>query len=90
MSTVGEGEEGLGVVRNDHHLLADIVYTVEGSYEALELKSKRAINIGTRLVLKTHERGEGDVKPERHVFVLKVGTEERIMEFLKRDVGGKK
>ena len=29
--TVGEGEESLGVVRDDHHPLADRVFTVGGS-----------------------------------------------------------
>ena len=46
--------------------------------------------MGTRLDLKIHERGEGVVKTRRHVFVPKVGTQERIMDFLKRYVGGKK
>ena len=61
-----------------------------GSYEALELDANRAIDVGTRLALKIHERGEGAVKPGRHIFVLKVRTEERIMDFLKRYVGGEK
>ena len=38
--------------------------------------------MGTRLTLKINERGELAVKPGRHVFVLKVRTEERIMNFL--------
>ena len=46
--------------------------------------------MGTRLALKIHERVEGAVKPGRHGFVLKVGTEERIMHFLKMYVGGEK
>ena len=58
------------------------------SYKALDLNAKRAIYMVTRLALKIHERGEGAVKPGRHVFVLKVSTEERIMDFLKRYVGG--
>ena len=49
-----------------------------------------AINMGTRLDLKIHERGEGAVKPGRHRFAPKVGTEERMMEFLKRFAGGNK
>ena len=88
--TVGEGEEGLGVVRDDHHPLANRVFTVGGAYKALELNAKRAINIGTRLALKILDWVEGAVKPRRHVFVPKVGTEERIIEFLKRYAGGKK
>ena len=61
-----------------------------GSYEALELETKHIINMITRLSLKIHERGNGAVKPRRHIFVPKVGTEERIMEFLKRYAGGEK
>ena len=45
--------------------------------------------MGTRPPLKIHERGEGTVKPRMHGFVPKVGTEERMMEFLKILVGGK-
>ena len=60
------------------------------SYEALELNKNRTIDMGTRLALKIHERGEGAVKPGRRVFVPKVGTEERIMDFLKRYVREKK
>ena len=56
----------------------------------LELNSKRAIGMGTRLALNIHERGDEYVKPGRHVFIPKFGTEERIMDFLKRYVGGKK
>ena len=85
----GEDEESLGVVRNDHHPLADRFFTVGGAYEALELDAKRTINMGTRLALKIHERVEGAVKPGRHGFVLKVGTEERLMEFIRRFGGGK-
>ena len=48
------------------------------------------IHMGTRLSLKIHERGEGAIKPGRHIFVPKVGMEERIMDFLKRCVGWKK
>ena len=61
-----------------------------GEYKALYINAKRAINIGTRLALKIHKRGEGAVKLERHGFFPKVGTEEHIMEFLKRYVGWKK
>ena len=60
-----------------------------GAYKALELKSKRAIDMGTRLALKIHKRGEGAVKLGRHVFVSKVRTEERIMDFIKRYTGKK-
>ena len=81
---IGEGEEVLGVVHDDHHLLADRFFTVGGAYESLEVNAKRAIYMGTRLPPKIHERGEGAVKPGRHVFVLKVGTEECIMDLLKR------
>ena len=35
------------------------------------------------------QRGGGAVKPGRHGFVPKIGTEEHMMEFLKRFVGGK-
>ena len=61
---------------------------VGGAYEALEINSKRAIDMGTRLDLNIHKRGEGSIKPVRNVFVPKVGMEERIMEFLKRYAGG--
>ena len=53
------------------------------------INSKRAINMGNRLALKIHERGEGAVKPGRHRFVPKFGTEERIMDFLKSNTVGK-
>ena len=46
--------------------------------------------MGTRLALKIHERGEVAVKIGWHGFVMKVGTKELIMEFLKRYVVGKK
>ena len=45
--------------------------------------------MGTRLALKTHERGKGDIKLGRHLFVPKVGTEECIMDFLKSLWGGR-
>ena len=61
-----------------------------GSCKDLKLDSKHTINMGTRMALKIHKRGEGSVKPSRHGFVPKVGTEERIMDFLKRYAGGKK
>ena len=54
--TGGEGEEGLGVVHDDHHPLAETVFTVGGAYEDLELDAKRAIDMGTSLTLKIHER----------------------------------
>ena len=73
----------MGVVRDDNHPLANRVLTVGGEYEALEIDAKHTINMGTRLALKIHERGEGAVKPGGHGFIPKVGTEERIMEFLK-------
>ena len=44
--------------------------------------------MGTRLARKIHESGEGAVKPGGYVFVPKVGTEERIMDFLKNYTGG--
>ena len=63
---------------------------VGGSYKALELDVKRAIDMGTRLALKIHEGGEGSAKPGRHVFVPKVGAEEHMMDFIKRYVEGNK
>ena len=57
-------------------------------YEALEIDVKCTIDMGTRLALKIHERGEGAVKPGRQVFVPKVGAEEHIMDFIKRYAGG--
>ena len=83
-SMVGEGEEGLVVVRDDHRPITERVLTVGGAYKALELDAKCAIEMGTRLAMKIHKRGERDVKPGRHVFFTKVGTEERIMDFLRR------
>ena len=59
---------------------------VGGSYEVLDIEAKRAIDVGPSLSLKIHERGEGSIKPGRHVFVTKVGTEES-MEFLRRYTG---
>ena len=40
-----------------------------------------------RLPLNKQKRGEGVVKPGRHVFVPTVGTKEHIMDFLKEVVG---
>ena len=57
--TVGEGEDGLGVVCNDNHLLSSRVFTVGGVYEALELDAKRAIDMGTSMAIKIHKRGGG-------------------------------
>ena len=54
---VGEGEEGLGVVHDDHYPLSNIVFTVGGAYEAFNLDAKRDINMGTRLPLNIHKRG---------------------------------
>ena len=87
---VGEVEEGLGVVHDDYHPLSDIVFTVGGAYEALDINDKCAINMGTRLPLKIHKRGEGAVKPGRHRFVPKVRTEDIMMDFLNRFTGGEK
>ena len=56
-STVGEGEEGLRVVRDDHCPLADSVFMVGGSHKALNLDVKRVIDMGTRLALNIQERG---------------------------------
>ena len=85
-----EGEEGLGVVFDDHHPLAEIFFTVGGENEALELNSKRDIDMGTSLALKIHKRGDEAVKIGRHGFVPKVGTEEHMTEFIKRFARGKK
>ena len=60
-----------------------------GAYEALDLNVKLAVGMLNWLALKINERGEVVVKPRRHVFVPKVRTEERIMEFLKRYTGWK-
>ena len=86
---VGEGEEGSGVVQDDHNPLVERFFTVGGAYEALDIDAKRVIDMKNSLVLKIHERGEGAVKTGRHVLVPKVGTEEHIMDFLKRYTGGK-
>ena len=61
-----------------------------GSYKSLKLNTKRTIDMGTRLALKIHKREEGDVKPKSYVFILKIRTEERIMEFPNMYVGGEK
>ena len=63
---------------------------MRGAYEALGFDTKSAINMGTRLPLKIHEREEGDAKPVRHGFVPKVGTEGCMVDFLKRFAGEKK
>ena len=55
-----------------------------GAYEALKLDTKCVMNMGTRLALNIHGMEEEDVKPGRHVFVPKVGTKERMMDFIKR------
>ena len=86
---VGEGEDGFGVVRDDHHPLSDRFFTVGGAYKAFKIDAKRVIDMVNRLPLKIHERGEGASKPGRHGFVPKVRTEERMMGFLKRFTGGK-
>ena len=51
---------------------------------------RHAIDMGTMMAFKIHERREGAVKPGRHGFVPKVGMEESIIYFLKRCVVGKK
>ena len=61
-----------------------------GAYDAFEIDTNFNIEMGTRMELKIHERGEGSVKPGRHRFVPKVGTREHIMDFLKRYAVGKK
>lgn len=61
--------------------LASKVYTIGGAYQAGELDAKRAIDMGTRLALKIHEK---DVTPGAHVFQSPVGVEEKMFEFLKR------
>ena len=50
---------------------------------ALEVDTKCSINMGTSLALKINKRREESIKPGRHGFVLKVRTEEHIMDFLK-------
>ena len=45
--------------------------------------------MGNRLYHKIHGRKNGDIKPRGHIFILKVGTEDHIMEFLRRCVRGK-
>ena len=55
--TVGEGEEGLGVVRDDHHPLSDKVFTMMGAYKYLEINAKQSIDKGTRIPLNIHRRG---------------------------------
>ena len=61
-----------------------------GEYESLNLDAKCVIDMGARLALKIHKRGEVAIKPGRHVFVPKVGMEERLMGSLKSYAGGKK
>ena len=70
---VVEGEGGLGVVRDDHHPLADRFFTVGGAYESLILDAKRAIDIGTSLYLKRHERGMEPKKPEGMYLLRRSG-----------------
>jgi 2,4-dienoyl-CoA reductase (NADPH2) len=61
--------------------LAAKVYTIGGAYQAGELDAKRAIDMGTRLALKIHEK---DVSPGAHDFQSPVGVEEKMFDFLKR------
>ena len=61
--------------------LASKVYTIGGAYKAGELDAKRAIDMGTRLALKIHEK---DVVPGKHVFQSKVGAEEKMFQFMKQ------
>ena len=42
------------------------------------------------LPLRYTRGGEGSVKPRRHIFIPNVGTEECIMDFIKRYAGEKK
>ena len=88
--TVGEGKEELGVVRDYYRHLSGRVFIVGGAYEVLGLDTKRSIDMRIMLSLKIQKRGEGSVITRRHRFVPKVGTKERMMEFLKRFAGGKK
>jgi 2,4-dienoyl-CoA reductase (NADPH2) len=61
--------------------IASKVYTIGGAYKAGELDAKRAIDMGTRLALKIHEK---DVTPGNHVFQSLPGVEEKMFDFLKR------
>lgn len=61
--------------------LASKVYTIGGAYKAGELDAKRAIDMGTRLALKIHEK---DVIPGKHVFQSPPGVEEKMFDMLKR------
>lgn len=61
--------------------LASKVYTIGGAYKAGELDAKRAIDMGTRLALKIHEK---DVVPGAHVFQAPVGVEEKMFQLLHR------
>ena len=63
---------------------------MSGAYEDLNLNAEHAIDMGTMMYLKTHKKGEGAVKPRRHIFIPKVGKEEPMMDLLMRYVGGKK
>jgi 2,4-dienoyl-CoA reductase (NADPH2) len=65
----------------EDELFASKVYTIGGAYAAGELDAKRAIDMGTRLALKIHEK---DVSPGAHVFQSPAGVEEKMFEFLKK------
>ena len=54
---VGEGEEVLEFVSDDHQPLSDRVFTVGGVYEALELDAKRAMDMRGRPAHKIQDRG---------------------------------
>jgi len=61
--------------------LEEKVYTIGGAYEAGELDAKRAIDMGTRLALKIHQK---DVVPGNHRFQAGQGPEEKMFAVLKR------
>jgi len=68
-------------LENEAGDLASKVYTIGGAYKAGELDAKRAIDMGTRLALKIHEK---DVIPGTHVFQSPMGVEEKMFDLLKR------
>ena len=56
-------------------------WAIGGAYRAGELDAKRAIDMGTRLVLKI---SDNSVVPGKHEFQSGVGAEEKMINLLNR------
>jgi 2,4-dienoyl-CoA reductase (NADPH2) len=68
--------------QNDQEAIpSDFVYTIGGAHEAGELDAKRAIDMGTRLALRIHEKS---VVQGKHIFQAAPTTEERLFQLLQK------